>query len=149
MNVPFCVQSHILATLASGEDAAWEYDPHDCTLIVDLHKLLVPVHYDDEEQMSTILAHIHLGAVNHLVIHAYVESCTQDAYDRRSMTLYHPIDIGCFLELDDLVRNPPSEVHVTCRFCGDVDDIVSKLVQIMLFFLLQQVIAWQISSWCR
>jgi len=38
------------------------------------------------------------------------------------MTLYHPIEIGCFLELDDLVRNSPLGVHVICRLSDDVDD---------------------------
>jgi hypothetical protein len=38
------------------------------------------------------------------------------------MTLYHFIDIRCSPELDDLVRNPPPEVFVTCRLHGDVDD---------------------------
>jgi hypothetical protein len=76
MNVPLRVQSHIPATLGSGEDRAWEYNPHDHNLIVDLHKLLVPVNYDDEEQMSNILAHIHLGVVNHFIIHAYLKSYT-------------------------------------------------------------------------
>jgi hypothetical protein len=100
---------------------AWEYNPHRI-LIVDLRKLLAPIDYDNEEQMSTIFMHIHLGVVDHLIIHAYVEPCTHDAYDGRSMTLYHPIDIGCFPKLDDLVRNPPLEVHVTYRLHGDVDD---------------------------
>ncbi len=49
MNVPLCVQSHILATLGSREDRAWEYVPTNRILIVDLHKLLVPIDYDNEE----------------------------------------------------------------------------------------------------
>ncbi len=122
LNVSLCVQSHILATLGSGEDKAWEYDPANHILIVDLHKLFVPVDYDDEEQMSNILTHIHLGVVNHLIIHAYVESCTQDGFNGHSMTLYHPVDIGCFPELDDLVHNPSPEVRVTYRLHGDLDD---------------------------
>jgi hypothetical protein len=72
--------------------------------------------------MSSILAHIHLGVVDHLIIHAYVEFCTRDGFNERSMTLYHPIDIGCFQELNDLVRNPPPEVRVTCGLHGDLDD---------------------------
>jgi hypothetical protein len=63
VNVPLRVQSHILATLGWGEDKAWEYNPHDHILIVDLHKLFVPVDYDNEKQMLNILAHIHLGVV--------------------------------------------------------------------------------------
>jgi hypothetical protein len=39
-----------------------------------------------------------------------------------SITLYHLIHMGYFLELNDLVHNPPLEVHVTCRLHGDVDD---------------------------
>jgi hypothetical protein len=105
---------------------AWEYNTLDRILIVDLHKLLVPDNDDGEEQMSNILTHVHLGVVDHLIIHAYVESCTRDAYDGRSMTLYHPIEIGCFPELDDLVHNPPLRVHVTCRLLGDVNDICQR-----------------------
>ncbi len=74
---------------------------------MDLSKLLVPIGYDDGEQMLNILAHIHLGVVDHVVIHVYVESCTQDGYNGHFMTLYHPINIGYFLELDDLIHNPP------------------------------------------
>jgi len=122
MNMPSRVRFHILATLGFGEDKAWEYNQNDRILIMDLHKLLVPVDYDDKEQMSSILTHIHMGLVNHLIIHAYVESCTQDAYNGRSMTLYHPIDIRCFSEFDDLVRNPPLELVVTCKLHGDIDD---------------------------
>jgi hypothetical protein len=116
------VQFHILTVLGSKEYVAWEYNAFDCTLIVDLHKLLIPDNDDGEEQMSSILMHVHLGVVDHLTIHAYVESCTRDAYDGRSMTLYHPIEIGCFPELDDLVHNPPPGVHVTCRLSGDVGE---------------------------
>ncbi len=101
---------------------AWEYNARDRTLIVDLHKLLVHDNDDGEEQISNILTHVHLRVVDHLIIHAYVESWTRDAYDGCTMTLYHPIEIGCFLELDDLVCNPPLEVHVTCRLSGDIDD---------------------------
>lgn len=121
-NVPLRVSSHILSTLGSGENKAWEHDPARRILIMDLHKLLAPDDYDDEKQMSSILTHIHLGAVDHLIIHAYVESYTWDAYTGRSMTLYHPIDIGCFPELDDLVCNPPPEVRITCRLRGDLND---------------------------
>jgi len=91
-------------------------------LTIDLYKLFSPINYDDEEQMSRILAHVHLGVVDHVVIHAYAESCTRDRYDERSMTLYHPIDVRCFLELDDLIRNPPPNVLMTCISHGDIDD---------------------------
>jgi hypothetical protein len=122
MNMLLYVQFHILATLGSGEDKAWEYNPSDRILIMDLHKLLVPIGYDDEEQMSNILVHIYLGVVDHVIIHVYVEFYTRDGYNRHSMTLYHPIDIRCFPELDDLVHNPPPEVLITCRLHGNVDD---------------------------
>jgi hypothetical protein len=91
MNMALCVRSHILTTLGSREDKAWEYKQNDRILIMDLHKLLVLVGYDDEEQMSCIFTHIHLGVVDHVIINAYVESCTQDGCDGRSITLYHPI----------------------------------------------------------
>ncbi len=91
-------------------------------MIMDLHKLLVPIDYDDEEQMSNIFAYIHIAVVDHFIIHAYVESYTRDGYDGCFMTLYHHIDIGCFPELDDLVRNPPPKVHVIYKLHGDVDN---------------------------
>jgi hypothetical protein len=91
MNLPSRVQFHILTVLGSKEYMAWEYNVLNHTLIVDVHKLLVLDNDDSEEQMSSILTHVHLGVVDHLIIHAYVESCTQDAYDGRSMTLYHPL----------------------------------------------------------
>ncbi len=72
--------------------------------------------------MSNILAHIHMGVVDHFIIHAYVESCRRDAYNKRSMTLYHPIDMGCFLELNNLVHNPPLELLVICKLRGNIDD---------------------------
>jgi hypothetical protein len=86
MNMRFRVWSHILVTLGFGEDKAWEYNQKDHILIVDLHKLIVLIHYDDEEQMSSILAHIHMGVVNHLIIHAYVGSCTRNAYDHNTLS---------------------------------------------------------------
>jgi hypothetical protein len=112
----------ILRNLGSGEDKAWEYNENDRIFIVDLHKLLAPVNDDDEKQMFDILAHVHLGVVDHVVIHAYLESYTRDRYDERSMTLYHPINVEWFPELDSLVRNPPSNVLVTIKSHGDVDD---------------------------
>jgi hypothetical protein len=122
MDMPSRVQSHILTTLGSREEKAWEYNENDRILIMDLHKLLAPVNYDDEEQMSNILAHVHLRVVDHVINHAYVESCTRDCYDGHSMILYHPINIECFPELDDLVRNPPPNVLVTCKSCVNFDD---------------------------
>jgi hypothetical protein len=97
------VRSHILTILGSREDNAWEYNENDRILIIDLHKLFAPVNYDNEKQMSDILAHVHLRVVDHVIIHAYVKSCTRNRYDGRSMTLYHPINRGCFSKLDDLV----------------------------------------------
>jgi hypothetical protein len=122
MNMLSRVRFHILTTLGSREDKAWEYNENDHILTVHLYKLLSPINYDDEEQMSDILAHVHLGVVDHVVIHAFVESYTRDRYDARSMTLYHPINIRCFLELDDLVQNPPPNVLVDCKSHGDIDD---------------------------
>jgi len=46
--MPSHVRFHILATLGFGEDKAWEYNQNDRILIMDLHKLLVPVDYDDK-----------------------------------------------------------------------------------------------------
>jgi hypothetical protein len=66
--------------------------------------------------------HIQLGVVDHVIIHAYVEFCTQEGYNGHFMTLYHLIDIGCFLEFDDLVHNPCLGVHVIYRLHDDVDD---------------------------
>jgi hypothetical protein len=48
MDMPSHVRSHILRILGSGEDKAWEYNENDRILIIDLHKLLTPVNYDDE-----------------------------------------------------------------------------------------------------
>jgi hypothetical protein len=72
--------------------------------------------------MFDILAHVHRGVVDHVVVHAYLESCTRDRYDERSMTLYHPINIEWFPELDSLVRNPLPNVLVTVQTHGDIDD---------------------------
>jgi hypothetical protein len=114
MDMPSDVRTHILKSLGSEEYNAWEYNENDCILIVDLHKLLVPVNYDDEKQMSDIFAHVHLGVVDHVVIHGYLESCTRDCYSKRSMTLYHPINVEWFPELDNLVCNPTSECAHDC-----------------------------------
>jgi len=35
------------------------------------------------------------------------------------MTLYHPIYVEWFLELDNLVRNPPPNMLVTIKTHGD------------------------------
>ncbi len=122
MDMPSHVWSHILRILGSGENKAWEYNENDRILIIDLHKLLAPINYDDEKQLSDILAHVHLGVVNHVVIHAYLKSCTRDRYDGHSMTLYHPINVEWFLEFDSLICRPPPNVFVTVKLHGDVDD---------------------------
>jgi hypothetical protein len=123
MDMPSHVRFNILKFLWAREYDAWEYNENGRVLIVDLHKLLAPVTDEDEKQMTDILAHVHLGVVDHLVIHAYLESCTRDRYSGRSMTLYHPINVEWFLELDNLVRNPPSNMHVTIKTHGDnIDD---------------------------
>jgi len=118
-DMPLHVRSNILKFLWAGEYDAWEYDENGRVLIVDLHKLLAPVIDEDEKQMSDILAHVYLGVVDHLVIHAYLESCTRDRYSGRSMTLYHPINVECFPQFDDLVRNPPPNMLVTVKTHGD------------------------------
>jgi hypothetical protein len=122
MDMPSHVQSHILRILGSREDKAWEYNENDRILIIDLHKLLALINDDDEKQMFDILTHVHMGVIDHVVIHAYLESYTRDRYDRRFMTLYHPINIEWFHELDSLVCNPPPNVLVTVKSHGDVDD---------------------------
>jgi hypothetical protein len=122
MDMPSHVRSHILKILGSGEDNAWEYNENDRILIIDLHKLLAPVNDGIEKQMSNILAHVHLGVVDHVVIHAYLESCIRDRYDGHSMTLYQRINVEWFLELDSLVRNPPPNILVTVKAHGDIDD---------------------------
>jgi hypothetical protein len=123
MDMPSHVRSHILKSLGSGEDNAWEYNENNRILIIDLHKLFAPINDDDEKQMFDILAHVHLGVVDHLVIHAYLESCTRDRYNGCFMTLYHPMNVEWFRELDSLVRNPPPNVLVTVKAHGDdIDD---------------------------
>jgi hypothetical protein len=123
MDMPSHVRSHILKFLWAGEYDAWEFNENGHVLIVDLRKLLAPVTDEHEKQMTDILAHVHLGVVDHLVIHAYLESTTRDRYDRRSMTLYYPINVELFPELDNLVRNPPPNMLVTVKAHGDdIDD---------------------------
>jgi hypothetical protein len=80
MNMSSCVRFHILMTLGLGEDKTWEYNPSDRILIVHLHKVLIHVGYDNKEQMSNIFMHIHFRVINHIIIHAYVESCTRNGY---------------------------------------------------------------------
>jgi len=123
MDMPSHVRSNILKFLWAGEYNAWEYNENGRVLIVDLHKLLAPVIDADEKQMTDILAHVHLRVIDHLVIHAYLESCTRDRYSGRSMTLYHPINVEWFLELNNLVRNPPPNMLVIVKTHGDdIDD---------------------------
>jgi hypothetical protein len=123
MDMPSHVRSHILKFLWAGEYDTWEYNENDRVLIVDLHKLLARVTTEDEKQMCNILTHVHLGVVDHLVIHAYLEPCIRDCYDARSMTLYHPINVEWFPEFDNLVRNPPPNMLVTVKAHGDdIDD---------------------------
>jgi hypothetical protein len=119
MDMPSHVRSNILKFLWAGEYDAWEYNENGRVLIVDLHKLFAPVTDEDEKQMSNIMAHVQLGVVDYLVIHAYLESCTRDRYDGHSMTLYHPINVEWFLELDNLVCNPPLNMLVTIKAHGD------------------------------
>ncbi len=121
--MPSHVWSNILKFLWAGEYDAWEYNENGCVLIIDLHKLLALVIDDDEKQMTDIQAHVHLGVVNHLVIHAYLKSCTRDRYSERSMTLYHPMNVEWFPKLDNLVHNPPPNMLVTVKTHGDdIDD---------------------------
>jgi hypothetical protein len=126
MDMPSHVRSNILKFLWVGEYDAWEYNENGRVLIVDLHKLLAPVTNEDKKQMSDILAHVHLGVVDHLVIHAYLESCTRDHYSGRSMTLYHPINVEWFPELDNLVHNPPLNMIVTIKTHGDDIDVENE-----------------------
>jgi hypothetical protein len=83
----------------------------------------LPVTDDDEKQITDILVHVHMGVVDHLVIRAYLEFTTRDRYDERSMTLYHPMKVEWFPELDSMVRNPPPNMLVTVKVHGDdIDD---------------------------
>jgi hypothetical protein len=73
--------------------------------------------------MTDILAHVHLGVVDHLIIHAYLKSTTRDDYDGCSMTLYHPINVEWFPKLNSLVHNPPPNMLVSVQTHGDdIDD---------------------------
>ncbi len=70
MDMPSNVRTNILKFLWAQEYDAWEYEENGRVLTVDLHKLLAPVTDEWEKQMTDILAHVHLGVVDHLVIHA-------------------------------------------------------------------------------
>ncbi len=76
--------------------------------------------------MFDILAHVHLKVIDHFVIHAYLESCTKDRYSECSMTLYHPINVEWFPELDNLVHNPPPNMFMTVKMHGDDIDEENK-----------------------
>jgi hypothetical protein len=119
MDMPLEVRTNILKFLWAGEYDAWEYKEDGHVLIVDLHKLLALVTDEWEKQMPDILAHVHLGVVDHLVIHAYLEATERYRYTGRYMTLYHPINVEWFPELDNLVRNPPPNKLVTIKTHGD------------------------------
>jgi len=119
MDMPSEVRTNILKFLWTGEYDAWEYKEDDRVLIVDLHKLLAPITDEWEKQIPDILAHVHLGVVDHLVIHAYIEVTERDRYTGRSMSLYHPLDVEWVPELHNLVRNPPPTMLVTIKTHGD------------------------------
>jgi hypothetical protein len=113
MDMPSKVWTNILKFLWVGEYDAWEYKEDGRVLIVDLHKLLAPVTDEWEKQMPDILAHVHLEVVDHLVIHAYLKATERDRYTGCCTTLYHPIYVEWFPELDNLIRNPPPSMLVT------------------------------------
>jgi hypothetical protein len=117
MDMPSEVRTNILKFLWAGEYDAWEYKEDGRVLIVDLHKLLAPVTDEWDKKMPDILAHVHLGVVDHLVIHAYLE--TTESNRGRCYTVFHPIDVEWFPELDDLVRNPPPNMLVTMKMRDD------------------------------
>ncbi len=122
-DMPSHVQSNILKFLWAGEYDAWEYKENGRVLIVDLHKLLAPVINEWEKQMPDIMAHVYLGVVNHFVIHAYLEATERNRYSRCCYTLYQPIYVKWFPELDNLVRNPPPNMLMTINTHGDdIDD---------------------------
>jgi hypothetical protein len=119
IDMPLEVRTNILKFLWAGEYDAWEYKEDGRVLIVDLYKLLAPITDEWEKQIPDILAHVHLGVVHHLVIHAYIEATERDRYTGRSMSLYHPLDVERFPELHNLVRNPPPNMLVTIKTHGD------------------------------
>ncbi len=118
-DMPSHVRSSILKFLWAREYDAWEYEENGRVLIVDLHNLLAPATDEWEKQMPDIMAHVYLGVVNHLVIHAYIEATERNRYSERCYTLYHPINVEWFPELDNLVRNPPPNMLVTVKTHGD------------------------------
>jgi hypothetical protein len=81
--------------------------------------LLAPVTDEWEKQMTDILAHVHLGVVDHLVILAYLETTERNRLSRRCYTLYHPLEVEWFPELHNLVRNLPPNMLVTIKTHGD------------------------------
>jgi len=117
MDMPSEVRTNILKFLWAGEYDAWEYKDDGHVLIVDLHKLFAPITDEWEKQMPNILAHVHLGVVDHLVIHAYLEATERNR--GRCYTVFHPIDVEWFPELDDQVCNPPPNMFVTVKTRGD------------------------------
>jgi len=114
--MPSNVRTNILKFLWAREYDAWEYEDNDHVLTVDLHKLLAPTTDEWEKQMLDILAHVHLGVVD-LVILAYIEGT--ERYRGRCFTVYHPMRVEWFPELDDVVRNPPPNMLVTIKTHGD------------------------------
>jgi hypothetical protein len=119
MDMPSNVRTNILKFLWAGEYDAWEYEENGRVLTVDLHKLLSPVTDESEKQMTDILAHVELGVVDHLVILAYSESTERDRLSGRCHTLYYPLEVEWFLELDNLVRNPLPNMLVNIKTHGD------------------------------
>ncbi len=117
MDMPSNVRTNILKFLWAGEYDAWEYEENGGVLTVDLHKLLAPATDEWEKQMPYILAHVHLGVVDHLVILAYIEAT--ERYRGHCFTVYHPMRVEWFPELDEVVRNPPPNMLVTIKTHGD------------------------------
>ncbi len=117
-DMPSHVWSNILKFLWVGEYDAWEYEENGRVLIVDLHKLLAPATDECEKQMPEILAHVYLRVVDHFVIHAYIETIERNRYSA-CYTSYHPICVEWFLELDNLIHNPPPNMLVTVKTHGD------------------------------
>jgi hypothetical protein len=80
--------------------------------------LLAPVTDEWEKQMPDILAHVHLGVVDHLVIHAYIEATERNR--EHCYTVFYPIYVEWFPEFDDLIRNPPPNMLMTVKTHGDL-----------------------------
>jgi hypothetical protein len=79
--------------------------------------LLAPAIDEWEKQIPDILAHVHLGVVDHLVILTYIEGT--ERYRGCCFTVYHPMCVEWFPELDDVVCNPPPNMLVTIKTHGD------------------------------